>query len=114
MHVYDPVAEASTSSRVDSSSAGSRRPQHPVLMIPGLASSAEHTFDLLPDYSLVNALVARGYDVWLADLRGGCRNTLINMCQACAVDNFGGNCIFAVLPAQAAGTMSLHLRQRAA
>jgi alpha-beta hydrolase superfamily lysophospholipase len=72
MHVYDPAAEACTSSRSNSSSgAGSRRPQHPVLLIPGLASSGEHTFDLLPEYSLVNALVARGYDVWMADLRGG-------------------------------------------
>jgi len=62
MHVYDATAEASSS--------GSRRPQHPVLMVPGLASSGEHTFDLLPDYSLANALVARGYDVWMADLRG--------------------------------------------
>jgi hypothetical protein len=72
MHVYDPSAEASTSGRHDSSS-DSRRPQHPVLMIPGLASSAEHTFDLMPEYSLVNALVAKGYDVWMADLRGAHR-----------------------------------------
>lgn len=59
-HVFDPTAEA----------ADTPRPQHPVLLVPGLASSGEHTFDLLPDYSLVNALVARGYDVWVADLRG--------------------------------------------
>jgi alpha-beta hydrolase superfamily lysophospholipase len=59
-HVFDPTAEA----------ADTPRPQHPVLMVPGLASSGEHTFDLLPDYSLVNALVARGYDVWVPDLRG--------------------------------------------
>lgn len=76
MHVFDPTAEpASTSGRSDSNSSSggsSRRPQHPVLLIPGLASSGEHTFDLLPEHSLVNALVARGYDVWMADLRGGC------------------------------------------
>lgn len=62
MHMFDATAEASSSD--------SRRPQHPVLMVPGLASSGEHTFDLLPEYSLANALVARGYDVWMADLRG--------------------------------------------
>lgn len=81
MHVYDPASASvsaaasadaaadatSTSGRLDSSS---RRPLYPVLMVPGLASSGEHTFDLLPDHSLVNALVARGYDVWMADLRG--------------------------------------------
>jgi hypothetical protein len=75
MHVYDATTEASTSGRQDSSS-DSRKPQHPVLMIPGLASSGKHTFDLLPEYSLVNALVAKGYDVWVADLRGGRRKAL--------------------------------------
>jgi alpha-beta hydrolase superfamily lysophospholipase len=45
-----------------------------VLLIPGLASSAEHTFDLMPEFSLVNALVAKGYDVWMADLRGAHRD----------------------------------------
>jgi hypothetical protein len=72
MHVYDATAEASTSGRQYSSS-DSRKPHHPVLMIPGLASSGKHTFDLLPQHSLVNALVAKGYDVWVADLRGGYR-----------------------------------------
>lgn len=71
MHVFDPTAEASTTCSSCGFSSGSRR-QHPVLLIPGLASSAEHTFDLLPEYSLANALVANGYDVWMADLRGGC------------------------------------------
>lgn len=61
-HVFDPTAEA----------ADGQRPQHPVLLVPGLASSGEHTFDLVPEYSLVNALVAHGYDVWVADLRGKC------------------------------------------
>eukprot|EP00879_Flechtneria_rotunda_P009761 GHRR01010211.1.p1 GENE.GHRR01010211.1~~GHRR01010211.1.p1 ORF type:complete len:394 (+),score=117.32 GHRR01010211.1:692-1873(+) len=63
-HVYDPTVDSSVTSR----------PQHPVLMIPGLASSAEHTFDLLPDFSLVSVLVSRGYDVWMADLRGNGRS----------------------------------------
>lgn len=62
-HVYDPLAEAS------SGYADTVR-QHPVLLVPGLASSAEHTFDLLPECSLVELLVSRGHDVWLADLRG--------------------------------------------
>lgn len=61
LHVHDPAAQASCSRK---------RPQHPVLMLPGLASSGEHTFDLLPETSLVESLAARGYDVWVADLRG--------------------------------------------
>jgi hypothetical protein len=69
-HAFDPTAEA----------ADTPRPQHPVLLVPGLASSGEHTFDLLPDYSLVNALVARGYDVWVPDLRG---ERCCSSCSSC-------------------------------
>lgn len=85
-----------------------------MLMIPGLASSAEHTFDLLPDYSLVNALVAKGYDVWLADLRGGCRKAVISTCHACPTVGIFWRVIPASkLAAQAAGTISLHLYKAA-
>ena len=52
--------------------AAAARPRaHPVILIPGLASSAEATWDVLPQVSLFNHLVLQGYDVWLLDLRGG-------------------------------------------
>ncbi len=44
---------------------------HPVLLVPGLASSAEATWDILPRHSLFEHLARQGYDVWRVDLRGG-------------------------------------------
>jgi pimeloyl-ACP methyl ester carboxylesterase len=49
---------------------------HPILMVPGLASAGEPTFDLPPTASspsLAEDLARRGWDVWIADLRGNGR-----------------------------------------
>jgi pimeloyl-ACP methyl ester carboxylesterase len=49
---------------------------HPILMVPGLASAGEPTYDLPPQKnhaSLAEALARRGWDVWIADLRGNGR-----------------------------------------
>jgi len=43
---------------------------HPVLLVPGLASSADATWDITPRYSLFDHLARQGYDVWRVDLRG--------------------------------------------
>jgi pimeloyl-ACP methyl ester carboxylesterase len=52
--------------------AAAARPRgHPVMLVPGLASSAEATFDVVPRLSLFGHLARQGYDVWLVDLRGG-------------------------------------------
>ncbi|KIY96036.1 lipase [Monoraphidium neglectum] len=51
--------------------AAAARPRgHPVMLVPGLASSAEATFDVVPRLSLFGHLARQGYDVWLVDLRG--------------------------------------------
>lgn len=50
--------------------------RHPILMVPGLASAAEASFDLAPTQgapSLAEDLARRGWDVWIADLRGNGR-----------------------------------------
>lgn len=47
--------------------------QHPVLMVPGLASSADASFDPAPGRSLFEHLAKQGYDVWRVDLRGELR-----------------------------------------
>lgn len=46
-----------------------KRKQHPVLLCPGLASSGA-IFDLDPSVSVAEYLAAKGFDVWIADLRG--------------------------------------------
>jgi pimeloyl-ACP methyl ester carboxylesterase len=55
-------------------SGSATRREHPILMIPGLASAADTTFDLTPEYSLFDHLAREGYDVWRADLRGNGRS----------------------------------------
>jgi hypothetical protein len=61
LHVSDP-AQRSDAQR-------SRR--RPVLLVPGLASSGVQTYDLDPSVSLAQHLAQLGWDVWVADLRGG-------------------------------------------
>jgi poly(3-hydroxyalkanoate) synthetase len=46
-----------------------KRKQHPVLLCPGLASSGA-IFDLDPSVSVAEHLASKGFDVWIADLRG--------------------------------------------
>lgn len=46
------------------------RREHPVLLVPGLASGADATFDTAPGRSLFDHLARLGYDVWRVDLRG--------------------------------------------
>jgi hypothetical protein len=55
------------------------RRQHPCLLIPGLASSSIGTFDIDPTVSLVDFLARLGFEVWTADLRGGCSSQEIHM-----------------------------------
>jgi hypothetical protein len=43
---------------------------HPVLLVPGLASGAQATWDITPQHSLFEHLARQGYDVWRVDLRG--------------------------------------------
>lgn len=47
--------------------------EHPVLLVPGLASSADATWDVAPARSLFDHLARQGYDVWRVDLRGAPR-----------------------------------------
>ena len=42
----------------------------PVVLVPGLGSSGAYTFDLSPVVSLADYLAARGWDVWVVELRG--------------------------------------------
>jgi len=42
----------------------------PVMLVPGLASSSEATWDVTPELSLMDCLARQGYDVWAVDLRG--------------------------------------------
>jgi pimeloyl-ACP methyl ester carboxylesterase len=44
--------------------------EHPIILVPGLASSAAATWDVAPRLSLFEHLARQGYDVWLVDLRG--------------------------------------------
>lgn len=50
------------------------RREHPVLLVPGLASGADATFDVAPGRSLFDHLARLGYDVWRVDLRGNGRS----------------------------------------
>jgi hypothetical protein len=43
---------------------------HPVMLVPGLASSSEATWDITPELSLLDHLARQGFDVWAVDLRG--------------------------------------------
>ncbi|GBF95977.1 alpha beta hydrolase [Raphidocelis subcapitata] len=43
---------------------------HPVLLVPGLASAADATWDITPELSMFDHLARQGYDVWRVDLRG--------------------------------------------
>ncbi|GBF90704.1 alpha beta hydrolase [Raphidocelis subcapitata] len=57
--------------RARCAAAAAARPRgHPVLLIPGLASSSEATWDITPELSLVDHLARQGFDVWAVDLRG--------------------------------------------
>jgi alpha-beta hydrolase superfamily lysophospholipase len=62
LHVSDPAQRSDTQ----------RAHRRPVLLVPGLASSGVHTYDLDPSVSLAQHLALLGWDVWVADLRGGC------------------------------------------
>ncbi|KAG2428704.1 hypothetical protein HXX76_011409 [Chlamydomonas incerta] len=42
----------------------------PLVLVPGLGSSGAYTFDLSPVVSLADYLAARGWDVWVVELRG--------------------------------------------
>lgn len=51
--------------------AAAARPRtYPVMLVPGLASSGEATWDITPGLSLIEHLSRQGYDVWAVDLRG--------------------------------------------
>lgn len=51
--------------------AAALRPRaHPVMLVPGLASSWEATWDVFPELSFVDHLARQGYDCWGVDLRG--------------------------------------------
>ena len=45
---------------------------HPAMLVPGLASSWQATWDVTPRLSVVDHLASQGYDVWAVDLRGAC------------------------------------------
>lgn len=68
LRYYPPLDCADANTAVASQHAPQHAPQHavPILIVPPLASSAL-IFDLLPQRSLVNFLLARGYAVYLAD-----------------------------------------------
>ncbi|KAI8469074.1 MAG: Alpha/Beta hydrolase protein [Monoraphidium minutum] len=60
--------------RVAPADPGAPRRACPVVLCPGLASGGLESYDLDPDTSLAAHLAARGYDVWVPDLRGNGRS----------------------------------------
>ncbi|KAI8462885.1 MAG: Alpha/Beta hydrolase protein [Monoraphidium minutum] len=50
------------------------RRSFPVVLCPGLASGGAESYDLDPSVSMARYMAARGYDVWVPDLRGNGRS----------------------------------------